>query len=102
MTHCVVFFNFLGFVQIFANAFPVHYSPPTGFHFEVNDDYVRIQVLTSYLLVKPVHCKCHATYFGKERGSLCVTIHNFRMIPFYLITMFNSESRTLLLLLLHK
>ncbi|KAG6702974.1 hypothetical protein I3842_07G062300 [Carya illinoinensis] len=24
--------------QIFANAFPVHYSPPHGFHFEVNDD----------------------------------------------------------------
>ncbi|CAN1342026.1 Probable alpha-mannosidase At5g66150 [Linum perenne] len=23
--------------QIFANAFPVHYSPPTGFHFEVGD-----------------------------------------------------------------
>ncbi|GAB2282845.1 hypothetical protein Dimus_017381 [Dionaea muscipula] len=23
--------------QIFANAFPVHYSPPVGFHFEVND-----------------------------------------------------------------
>ncbi|XP_017257760.1 alpha-mannosidase [Daucus carota subsp. sativus] len=29
--------------QIFANAFPVHYSPPTGFHFEVNDDTVPVQ-----------------------------------------------------------
>ncbi|XP_022132790.1 alpha-mannosidase [Momordica charantia] len=29
--------------QIFANAFPVHYSPPPGFHFEVNDDTVPIQ-----------------------------------------------------------
>lgn len=32
-------------MQIFANAFPVHYSPPTGFHFEVNDDSVPVQVL---------------------------------------------------------
>uniref|UniRef100_A0A7N2M0R8 Alpha-mannosidase n=1 Tax=Quercus lobata TaxID=97700 RepID=A0A7N2M0R8_QUELO len=29
--------------QIFANAFPVHYSPPSGFHFEVNCDYVPVQ-----------------------------------------------------------
>ncbi|KAE8655954.1 Alpha-mannosidase [Hibiscus syriacus] len=29
--------------QIFANAFPVHYSPPAGFHFEVNDDSVPVQ-----------------------------------------------------------
>ncbi|KAK4583933.1 hypothetical protein RGQ29_021880 [Quercus rubra] len=29
--------------QIFTNAFPVHYSPPSGFHFEVNDDYVPVQ-----------------------------------------------------------
>ncbi|GAV72796.1 Glyco_hydro_38 domain-containing protein/Glyco_hydro_38C domain-containing protein/Alpha-mann_mid domain-containing protein [Cephalotus follicularis] len=29
--------------QIFANAFPVHYGPPTGFHFEVNDDCVPVQ-----------------------------------------------------------
>ncbi|XP_057965070.1 alpha-mannosidase [Malania oleifera] len=29
--------------QIFANAFPVHYSPPPGFHFEVNDDTVPVQ-----------------------------------------------------------
>ncbi|XVF15938.1 hypothetical protein REPUB_Repub09cG0198800 [Reevesia pubescens] len=29
--------------QIFANAFPVHYSPPTGFHFEVDDDSVPLQ-----------------------------------------------------------
>ncbi|XP_051127486.1 alpha-mannosidase isoform X2 [Andrographis paniculata] len=29
--------------QIFANAFPVHYSPPTGFHFEVNDDFSPVQ-----------------------------------------------------------
>ncbi|XP_021816006.1 alpha-mannosidase [Prunus avium] len=29
--------------QIFANAFPVHYSPPSGFHFEVNDDFVPVQ-----------------------------------------------------------
>ncbi|KAL8046895.1 hypothetical protein ABFX02_08G203600 [Erythranthe guttata] len=29
--------------QIFANAFPVHYSPPSGFHFEVNDDYNPVQ-----------------------------------------------------------
>ncbi|XP_021907952.1 alpha-mannosidase [Carica papaya] len=29
--------------QIFANAFPVHYSPPKGFHFEVNDDFVPVQ-----------------------------------------------------------
>ncbi|KAK7307474.1 hypothetical protein VNO77_40576 [Canavalia gladiata] len=29
--------------QIFANTFPVHYSPPSGFHFEVNDDFVPIQ-----------------------------------------------------------
>ncbi|KAF9622793.1 hypothetical protein IFM89_034028 [Coptis chinensis] len=26
--------------QIFTNAFPSHYSPPNGFHFEVNDDSV--------------------------------------------------------------
>ncbi|KAJ8567631.1 hypothetical protein K7X08_019839 [Anisodus acutangulus] len=25
--------------QIFTNAFPVHYSPPTGFHFEVDDEF---------------------------------------------------------------
>ncbi|KAJ8771037.1 hypothetical protein K2173_023362 [Erythroxylum novogranatense] len=29
--------------QIFANAFPVHYSPPEGFHFEVFDDFVPVQ-----------------------------------------------------------
>ncbi|GAB4838850.1 hypothetical protein Ancab_028389, partial [Ancistrocladus abbreviatus] len=29
--------------QIFANAFFVHYGPPPGFHFEVNDDAVPIQ-----------------------------------------------------------
>lgn len=29
--------------QIFANAFPVHYSPPNGFHFEVFDDFVPVQ-----------------------------------------------------------
>ncbi|EXC35339.1 Lysosomal alpha-mannosidase [Morus notabilis] len=29
--------------QIFTNAFPVHYSPPNGFHFEVNDDFVPVQ-----------------------------------------------------------
>ncbi|KAG5060965.1 hypothetical protein JHK87_001994 [Glycine soja] len=29
--------------QIFANAFPVHYSPPSGFHFEINDDFVPVQ-----------------------------------------------------------
>ncbi|KAL8111174.1 hypothetical protein AgCh_026780 [Apium graveolens] len=29
--------------QIFANAFPVHYSPPSGFHFEVDDDTVPVQ-----------------------------------------------------------
>lgn len=35
----------LGILQIFTNAFPVHYSPPTGFHFEVFDDFVPVQVL---------------------------------------------------------
>ncbi|XP_022741815.1 alpha-mannosidase-like [Durio zibethinus] len=29
--------------QIFANAFPVHYSPPNGFDFEVDDDGVPVQ-----------------------------------------------------------
>ncbi|PON89356.1 Glucoamylase [Trema orientale] len=29
--------------QIFTNAFPVHYSPPNGFHFEVNDDFEPVQ-----------------------------------------------------------
>ncbi|KAL2520356.1 Glycosyl hydrolase family 38 protein [Forsythia ovata] len=29
--------------QIFANAFPVHYSPPNGFHFEVDDDVDPVQ-----------------------------------------------------------
>ncbi|KAL0449714.1 UNVERIFIED_CONTAM: Alpha-mannosidase [Sesamum latifolium] len=29
--------------EIFANAFPVHYSPPDGFHFEVNDDFNPVQ-----------------------------------------------------------
>ncbi|XP_059640805.1 alpha-mannosidase [Cornus florida] len=29
--------------QIFANAFPVHYSPPNGFHFEVFDDSIPVQ-----------------------------------------------------------
>ncbi|KAK8946125.1 hypothetical protein KSP40_PGU006463 [Platanthera guangdongensis] len=29
--------------QVFASAFPVHYSPPNGFHFEVNDNYVPVQ-----------------------------------------------------------
>ncbi|XP_062143907.1 alpha-mannosidase isoform X1 [Alnus glutinosa] len=35
--------NFGSSSQIFANAFPVHYSPPTGFDFEVNDDSVPVQ-----------------------------------------------------------
>ncbi|KAE8010634.1 hypothetical protein FH972_006989 [Carpinus fangiana] len=35
--------NFGSSSQIFANAFPVHYSPPTGFHFEVKDDFVPVQ-----------------------------------------------------------
>ncbi|GAB4847549.1 hypothetical protein Ancab_026609 [Ancistrocladus abbreviatus] len=30
-------------LEIFANAFFVHYGPPPGFHFEVNDDAVPIQ-----------------------------------------------------------
>lgn len=34
-------------MQIFANAFPRHYSPPDGFHFEVFDDFVPVQVLVS-------------------------------------------------------
>ncbi|XP_006393801.2 probable alpha-mannosidase At5g66150 isoform X1 [Eutrema salsugineum] len=29
--------------QIFTNVFPVHYGPPTGFHYEVSDDYVPLQ-----------------------------------------------------------
>ncbi|KAL3527226.1 hypothetical protein ACH5RR_011882 [Cinchona calisaya] len=29
--------------QIFTNTFPSHYSPPNGFHFEVNDDFVPVQ-----------------------------------------------------------
>ncbi|KAL9679438.1 hypothetical protein QQ045_017300 [Rhodiola kirilowii] len=29
--------------QIFTNAFPVHYSPPSGFHFEVFDEDVPVQ-----------------------------------------------------------
>ncbi|XP_057994591.1 alpha-mannosidase isoform X2 [Hevea brasiliensis] len=29
--------------QIFANAFPVHYSPPPGFSFEVSNDFVPVQ-----------------------------------------------------------
>ncbi|KAF2291944.1 hypothetical protein GH714_042286 [Hevea brasiliensis] len=29
--------------QIFANAFPVHYSPPPGFNFEVSNDFVPVQ-----------------------------------------------------------
>ncbi|XAR73761.1 Alpha-mannosidase [Bertholletia excelsa] len=29
--------------QIFANAFPVHYSPPTGFSFEVDDESIPVQ-----------------------------------------------------------
>ncbi|KAL5819121.1 hypothetical protein ACOSQ4_022963 [Xanthoceras sorbifolium] len=29
--------------QIFSNAFPVHYSPPNGFHFELTDDYEHLQ-----------------------------------------------------------
>lgn len=29
--------------QIFTNVFLVHYSPPTGFHYEVTDDYVPLQ-----------------------------------------------------------
>ncbi|KAH9710933.1 putative alpha-mannosidase [Citrus sinensis] len=29
--------------QIFTNAFPVHYSPPSGFHFELTDDFDPVQ-----------------------------------------------------------
>ncbi|RDY14228.1 hypothetical protein CR513_00732 [Mucuna pruriens] len=29
--------------QIFANTFPVHYGPPSGFHFEVNNDFDPLQ-----------------------------------------------------------
>ncbi|WCJ28983.1 Alpha-mannosidase [Euphorbia peplus] len=29
--------------QIFTNTFPVHYSPPPGFHFEVSDDFQPVQ-----------------------------------------------------------
>jgi alpha-mannosidase len=29
--------------QIFTNAFPVHYSPPDGFGFEIFDDFVPVQ-----------------------------------------------------------
>lgn len=31
-------------MQIFTNAFPVHYSPPEGFDFEVSNQYVPVQV----------------------------------------------------------
>ncbi|WZZ12696.1 hypothetical protein YC2023_105785 [Brassica napus] len=29
--------------QIFTNTFPVHYSPPSGFHYEITDDYAPLQ-----------------------------------------------------------
>lgn len=32
-------------MQIFANTFPVHYSPPDGFHFEMSESYDPVQVL---------------------------------------------------------
>jgi alpha-mannosidase len=32
--------------QIFANTFPVHYSAPHGFNFEVSSDFVPLQVPT--------------------------------------------------------
>lgn len=41
----------MGALQIFTNAFPVHYSPPNGFHFEVSDaDLVPLQVLSEIKL----------------------------------------------------
>lgn len=40
-------------LQIFANTFPVHYSAPNGFGYEVNDDdYVPVQVLSLTLRTK--------------------------------------------------
>lgn len=49
-------------VQIFAGAFPIHYSPPEGFHFEVNDDAAPVQVLNmkSYIIL----CFCCAFTFS--------------------------------------
>ncbi|KAK9129463.1 hypothetical protein Sjap_009950 [Stephania japonica] len=44
--------------QIFTNAFPVHYSPPDGFHFEVNDDSLPVQdnpLLFDYNVEQRVH-----------------------------------------------
>jgi len=35
--------------QIFTNIFFVHYGPPTGFHYEVTDDYVPLQVRFFFL-----------------------------------------------------
>ncbi|XAR73763.1 Alpha-mannosidase [Bertholletia excelsa] len=44
--------------QIFANAFPVHYSPPTGFGFEVDDDSIPVQdnpLLFDYNVEQRIH-----------------------------------------------
>ena len=46
LSKCIPFFFWHAQLklQIFANTFPVHYSPPEGFGFEVDDDILPVQV----------------------------------------------------------
>lgn len=74
-------------LQIFANAFPVHYSPPTGFHFEVFDDIVPVQVpfyFQVWFAVKYFHC-C-------KKGNYQKYFHLFGL-KFLLIYTFMNKSR---------
>lgn len=52
--------------QIFTNTFPVHYSPPTGFHYEITDDYAPLQddpLLDAFNIKEAVDNFVHASRF---------------------------------------
>ncbi|KAK6923038.1 Glycoside hydrolase family 38, N-terminal domain [Dillenia turbinata] len=62
--------------QILTNAFPVHYSPPPGFHFEVFDDFKPVQILILSLsfvglgvTLYTLHFTFYKSYFDPERES---------------------------------
>ncbi|GMP32034.1 hypothetical protein CsSME_00005979 [Camellia sinensis var. sinensis] len=61
--------------QIFANAFPVHYSAPTGFSFEIHDDSIPVQdnpLLYDYNVEQRVNDFINAAITQLEGEILCM------------------------------
>jgi hypothetical protein len=89
--------------QIFANTFPVHYSAPNGFNFEVSNTFDPLQVpslkpISKILMLIFIYLICMYILFN----TFYVTFYDRRMIIVYLIPISNSVSTILFMLLLSK